>query len=341
MLSLKYDVYYEFTPGGMTLYELIPVKRKWQLSFDPSLHADVKELMESIARGMDDDQVAQVQGFARKVLEFLLNKGLISSMDSSEHRTNPFLRQIEVFDSWNRTDRSPFCFQELLTNASILVIGAGGVGSTLVSLLCSVGIGRVFCVDFDRIEIHNLARQALYTQADLGKFKVEVLAQRCNARGLTVVTPIVERLTSENVGRVLDQCGHVTAVTGLPLPNNESVRRLYVQILARGIPILCVGEHDVGPFLTRVDDIDRYSEWVRRAFQLASLWAEQRQFKAALNKHPSYAPGIAIVCATAVDQLVRRVTGLGEVATARGFYSLDPVTGELKRKLLREGDDLP
>lgn len=62
--------------------------------------------------------------------------------------------------------------QEKLKNARVLVIGAGGLGCPILQYLAAVGIGNIGIVDFDKIELHNLHRQILYTENHIDKSKV-------------------------------------------------------------------------------------------------------------------------------------------------------------------------
>ena len=61
--------------------------------------------------------------------------------------------------------------QELLSEASVLVVGAGGLGSPAIRYLAGAGIGRVGILDSDSVDLSNLHRQTLYTMADIGKPK--------------------------------------------------------------------------------------------------------------------------------------------------------------------------
>ena len=63
--------------------------------------------------------------------------------------------------------------QEILINSSVLIIGAGGLGSPVISYLTASGIGRIGIVEFDTISSSNLQRQVLYTEEDLNKSKGE------------------------------------------------------------------------------------------------------------------------------------------------------------------------
>jgi molybdopterin/thiamine biosynthesis adenylyltransferase len=68
--------------------------------------------------------------------------------------------------------------QELLTNARIVVIGAGALGNEIVKNLALLGVGRVFVADRDRIENSNLSRSILFRDRDCGRSKAHVAAER-------------------------------------------------------------------------------------------------------------------------------------------------------------------
>lgn len=86
-----------------------------------------------------------------------------------------------------------------LRNASVLVVGAGGLGSPLLQYLAAAGIGRIGILDDDRVSLSNLQRQILFTSDDVGKPKVLVAAERLKHLNPHVeFEPRVERLTSDN-----------------------------------------------------------------------------------------------------------------------------------------------
>ena len=61
--------------------------------------------------------------------------------------------------------------QEKLKKASVLVVGAGGLGCPVLQYLVAAGIGRVGIAEFDTVSEENLQRQILYGSDDVGKLK--------------------------------------------------------------------------------------------------------------------------------------------------------------------------
>ncbi|MDH5546322.1 MAG: molybdopterin-synthase adenylyltransferase MoeB [Gammaproteobacteria bacterium] len=63
--------------------------------------------------------------------------------------------------------------QETLLNSRVLIMGAGGLGSPVAMYLASSGIGHITICDFDVVEEHNLQRQIMHGEADVGTLKVD------------------------------------------------------------------------------------------------------------------------------------------------------------------------
>lgn len=68
--------------------------------------------------------------------------------------------------------------QRTLLTARVLVVGAGGLGSALISYLAAAGIGTLGIIDPDRVELSNLARQIIHETGDIGRLKVDSASDR-------------------------------------------------------------------------------------------------------------------------------------------------------------------
>ncbi len=89
--------------------------------------------------------------------------------------------------------------QRKLLDASVLIVGAGGLGSAVAMYLAAAGVGRIGLADHDAVDLTNLQRQILHTTADVGRPKTVSGAETINAinPGVDVVT-IDARLDSSN-----------------------------------------------------------------------------------------------------------------------------------------------
>jgi sulfur-carrier protein adenylyltransferase/sulfurtransferase len=89
--------------------------------------------------------------------------------------------------------------QKKIKAASVLCIGAGGLGSPIAMYLAAAGIGKIGIVDFDTVDYSNLQRQILHTDADVGKSKAESAKE--TIRGINPNVEVVihnTRISSEN-----------------------------------------------------------------------------------------------------------------------------------------------
>lgn len=68
--------------------------------------------------------------------------------------------------------------QKRLLKSSVLIIGAGGLGSPAALYLAAAGVGRIGIADGDHVEISNLQRQVLYSTQDTGKKKVDSASEK-------------------------------------------------------------------------------------------------------------------------------------------------------------------
>src|SRR5207344_2791276 len=71
--------------------------------------------------------------------------------------------------------------QAALKEASVLVIGAGGLGAPALMYLAAAGVGALGVVDDDIVSLSNLQRQIIHATPDIGKRKVDSAAEQINA----------------------------------------------------------------------------------------------------------------------------------------------------------------
>jgi len=89
--------------------------------------------------------------------------------------------------------------QTRLAAASVLVVGAGGLGCPVLQYLAGAGVGHLTIVDHDTVEETNLHRQPLYGMDDLGKAKAEAARDRLSRFNPDIaIDAVVARLTPQN-----------------------------------------------------------------------------------------------------------------------------------------------
>lgn len=96
--------------------------------------------------------------------------------------------------------------QQKLLDASVLLVGVGGLGSPVALYLVAAGIGRIGLIDFDTVSLNNLQRQVLYTEAEIGKSKALCAEKRLRQLNSEVcVEAYDEPLTAENAETLISK----------------------------------------------------------------------------------------------------------------------------------------
>src|SRR6267143_5334250 len=94
--------------------------------------------------------------------------------------------------------------QARLGAATVVVVGAGGLGCAVLQYLTAAGVGRLMIVDHDRVEESNLHRQPLYRMTDLGRPKVQAArAALLQSNPEVRIDTLEERLTAANAPRLV------------------------------------------------------------------------------------------------------------------------------------------
>ncbi|MBO7214433.1 MAG: tRNA threonylcarbamoyladenosine dehydratase [Clostridia bacterium] len=144
---------------------------------------------------------------------------------------------------------------ENLKNSSVLVFGAGGVGSYTIEALARSGVGAITVVDGDEYSLTNINRQLYATRDTLGKKKVAVCQDRIKAINPDCVVTAIDMFVLEKdlesfdfspYSFVVDAIDTITAKVGI-----------IVNAKAQGVPVIsCMGTgNKKDPTLFRVEDI--------------------------------------------------------------------------------------
>lgn len=142
--------------------------------------------------------------------------------------------------------------QQRLADATVGLMGLGGVGTHLATHLAAAGVGRLVITDGDAVELSNLTRQTLFDESDVGRLKVEAAADNLRRlRSDLTVTAIARSFTDPDLARlVATESGIILLSADRPTDVHSWTGHA---CLAAGIPFSASGyiegHGSVGPLL--------------------------------------------------------------------------------------------
>jgi len=132
--------------------------------------------------------------------------------------------------------------QRQLRDATVVVIGCGGLGTWAIATLACIGVGRIVLVDDDHVALSNLNRQILYTRDDVGAAKVGAAARWIHAFDPAIRVRMVER----RVESAADVAGVVAGANAVVLaadwPPHEIARWVNAACLEAHVPFVVAGQ---------------------------------------------------------------------------------------------------
>jgi molybdopterin-synthase adenylyltransferase len=288
------------------------------------IHAELRQTVApELARADLDDAIAALAADA-----------LVDDADDDARHLDPdglerYDRQLRYFADLAPAGVPRARAQAALEDATVAVLGLGGLGGMAATMLTVCGIGTVVGVDHDDVELSNLARQVLYSQDDLGRPKVEAAADRLrslNARSEFVGVP--RRLTSRQaVADAIAGADFVVAAVDWPAASISTwVNEACFQA---GIPYATMSQH---PPLVRVGPTYVPGTTGCHACQETAYRARFPLFdvaKAALahdSPAATYAPACGLIGSLVANEAIAHLTGLSEPACLGRSVLIDLTT---------------
>lgn len=199
--------------------------------------------------------------------------------------------------------------QEKLSNAAVAVVGAGGLGGLVIELLARIGIGNLLIIDGDGFEEHNLNRQLLATEKNLGENKAMAAAKRIAKVNASVrVEAVPTMLTEENARELLR--GMTAVVDCL---DNFDMRRIISRV-ARELSIPLVHAAIAG-FTGQVTTIMPGTDGMERLYRESDGGNQGIEL---LLGNPATTPAFA--ASLQAQEVVKLVTGVGDVLDGKLLY---------------------
>jgi molybdopterin/thiamine biosynthesis adenylyltransferase len=119
------------------------------------------------------------------------------------------MQQEDLFKRYSRQifiDEIGLEGQKKIMASKVLVIGAGGLGSPVIQYLAAAGVGTIGVADFDHVELHNLNRQIIHTEKEVGTLKIKSAERFVNNLNHQVnVIGIEQKIDVSNILEILSQ----------------------------------------------------------------------------------------------------------------------------------------
>ena len=153
-----------------------------------------RECLEALARALHASCILEEEGFAQWAIQ------------------SPWRRMLNFLGDYIPSDGVKDVFARL-SETEVIVLGVGAVGSWVATQLCQSGVGRLVLVDKDVVETSNLNR-SLYTQSDVGQYKVDALAQRLQEVNPQIVLRPLRQMMEDSgdLRRLLQDAGPASIV---------------------------------------------------------------------------------------------------------------------------------
>lgn len=255
-----------------------------------------------------------------------------------------FDRQIRYFSDIT-TGPTPSQCQARLEASRVVVLGVGGLGGWSAWSLACCGVGEMLLIDGDRVEQSNLNRQTLYAEADVGRLKVEVAAERLAAFNSSIRLPaIAERMEGE-AAIAAAIAGYDFVIDAADWPAHDIEQWVNSACFAARIPYITMSHF---PPIARVGPL--YVPGVTGCFacQVAAYRRDYPLFDVAIEQRrakPSPAATLGPACALIGGQvgldILHHLTGLCEPSTQGVGHIYDLRTMEVEREPVVPEPDCP
>lgn len=126
-----------------------------------------------------------------------------------------------------------------LLNGKVLVVGAGGLASSSLLYLSTIGVGTIGIVDFDCINLNNLPRQIIYDEDQVGLYKVDVASKVLNKKNPDVkVVTYKEKFSEQNAKEIIKDYDLVLACVDnfdTEFVINDACKALAIPFVSAGV----------------------------------------------------------------------------------------------------------
>lgn len=239
-----------------------------------------------------------------------------------------YIANVNYFSRYTGTDGNRYDYQKKINETTILLLGLGGGGSNILTLLSGLGPKKIIIVDYDNVEESNLGRQLLYKESDIGLPKCEVVAKAISEMNSHIIIEAHNKKieTTEDVLQFTE--GVDLVICAIDEPPFEAQRTVNQAVIKANIP--CVfGAHQVsrGRVFTVIPGKTGCFDCLNLHFSVNDpKFIEQFVGFRNINFAPpsiAYAPAIYQLTSAIVDEAVRVITGYAQPRSLSTQYEIN------------------
>jgi len=218
--------------------------------------------------------------------------------------------------------------QKKLHTSRVTVVGAGGLGSPVLSYLTAAGVGHLHIVDNDSVSLSNLNRQVLYTEQDIGSDKAKRAAEKLSSLNSEVnISGKTAKLNAENAKTLLADSDVLVDCL-----DNYAARFIMNKFAVfHQVPLIHAGIHGFNGQLTTI--LPGTTPCLQCIF--AGFQEESRGGSDQKPPTPALGAVVGIIGGLQALEAIKIITGIGELFTHR-LLIFDGINGtfdemEIKR----------
>jgi bacteriocin biosynthesis cyclodehydratase domain-containing protein len=246
-----------------------------------------------------------------------------------------FDRQLRYFSDISTGPTASQC-QDKLENSRIAVLGVGGLGGWSALNLACCGVGEMLLVDFDRVELSNLNRQVLFSEADIGRYKVVAAGERLKGFNSSMrVETRVQKLDSE-AAIAATIAGYDLVIDACDWPAHDIEHWINSACFAARIPFIAMSHFPpvarVGPlYVPGVTGCFECQEiGYRRTYPLFDVAIDQQRGKT--SPAATLGPACGLIGGQIGLDVLHQLTGLAQPSTLGVGHIYDLRTMEVERE---------
>lgn len=239
-----------------------------------------------------------------------------------------YIPNVNYFSRFIGTEGNRFDIQRKINETTILLLGLGGGGSNILTLLAGLGPKKIKIVDYDKVEESNLGRQLLYKESDIGSPKSEVAAKAISQlnsqieiepHNLMVKTP-------DDILNIIDDVDLV--ICAIDEPPFVAQRIVNQAIIKANVPcVFGASQVSRGRVFTVIPGKSGCFDCLHIHYSKNDpQFLEQFVAFRNINFSPptiAYAPGIFQLTAAIVDEAVRVITGYAPPRSISTQYEIN------------------